>query len=323
MTRRARWATLASLALISSFAPAVKAQEIQKLVTISTAAKISAVTVCGAAGSAAGFTLDGSVYVWRIPSGELAATWKSAADTSALACSFDGKWVAIGHRDGLVEITDSAGKLARTLAVAHAAVDSLAFAPDGSLLAVSAHEIPVELWDPGTGKRVAELQTDFSGSTSMDFARDTSLFATADADTAVRLYDRSGKLRAKYAGLVLEPFAVRFMPDGKELVVGGADCTLTFLDTSDGHAIRQLPKHPDPIFQTAALPDGHSVLSLHIDAATLANFSVVLWNLETKAHRNLAIEGKNVVGYGEISSHQPALFTADSDSSLTVWVIPD
>jgi hypothetical protein len=36
----------------------------------------------------------------------------------------------------------------------------------------------------------------------------------------------------------------------------------------------------------------------------------------------VAIAGKNLVGYGEISNHQPVLFTADSNSSLTAWAIP-
>jgi WD40 repeat protein len=315
--------TTAAVVLISSFAHRAMAEDLRKLVTISTPEKISTVSVCGTTGLVAGTAHDGTIHVWKLPSGEQVASWKSGAPVSALACSFDGKWLAIGDGDGAVKITDAAGKLVRMFAVAHAAVDSVAFAPDGSLLAVGTHENPVQLWNPATGERVAKLHTDFGGSTSVDFAPDSSLVATADADTAVRIYDRSGKLKASYTGLLLEPFAISFRPNGKEIVVGGADGTLSILSAADGHVIRQLPKSPDPIFNAVVLPDGNRVLSVQADAATIQSYSVTLWNFGSNERRDVAIAGKDLVGYGEVSNHQPVLFTADSDSSLTAWAIPN
>ncbi|MGH9747164.1 MAG: WD40 repeat domain-containing protein [Candidatus Acidiferrales bacterium] len=323
MRRYARWVALAVLTLLSTFAHNVEAQDVRKLVTISTTGKIRAVSVCGTGGLAAGLVHDDSIAVWRLPSGEAASSWKTGAKVTSLACSSDGKWVALGKGDGSVEIEDMAGKPARTLQVAHGSVDDLAYAPDGSLLAVSVHEKPVQLWNALNGSRVAELETDFSGSTGMAFSPDSATIATSDADTVVRIYDRSGKLKAKYTGLLLEPFAISFAPNGKEIVVGGADCTLTILEASNAQLIRQLPKRPDPIFQAAALPDGHSLLSLEIDAATLGKYAVVVWNLGTGAQRELTIDGSKLVGYGAISNHQPVLFTADSDSSLSVWAVPE
>jgi WD40 repeat protein len=312
---------LTAAAAISSFAAAASAQDVRKLVTITTPARIRTVSMCGTSGLAAGLVRGGSIDIWRLPSGEVASSWKTGAGVTSLACSSDGKWVAFGKRDGSVEVADAAGKPARMLAVAHERINDVAYAPDGSLLVVSVSGRPAQLWNPVTGSLVAELETDFSGSTGMAFSPDSSLFATSDGDTAVRIYDRSGKVKAKYAGLLLEPFAISFLPDGKEVVVGGADCTLTFLNVTSGDVVRQLPKHRDPIFATVAFPEGHSVLSLHIDAATLEKFTVVLWNLGTNERRDLAINGKNLVGYGEIANHRPVLFTADSDSSLTAWEI--
>ena len=123
----------------------------------------------------------------------------------------------MGDVDGGVKITDTTGKLVRMFAVAHSAVDTVAFAPDGSLLAVGTHENPVQLWNPGTGTRVAELHTDFSGSTSVDFSPDSSLVATADADTAVRIYDRSGGLKARYTGSFSNLLRLASGPTGRKL----------------------------------------------------------------------------------------------------------
>lgn len=105
--------------------------------------------------------------------------------------------------------------------------------------------------------------------------------------------------------------------------MGGADGMLSILSAADGQVIRRLPKSPDPIFNAVVLPDGNRVLSLQVDAATIQNFSVTFWNLGSNERRDVAVAGKHLIGYGEISNHQPVMLTVDSDSSLTAWAIPD
>ena len=107
------------------------------------------------------------------------------------------------------------------------------------MLEVQFYESATQLWDIAHDMVIAALQTNFSGGGG--FSPDTSQFATADFDTVVRIYDRSGNLKSKYASLLLEPFTLSFMADGKQLVVGGADSKLSFLDTSDGYLSRTLP----------------------------------------------------------------------------------
>ncbi len=315
---RAGW-----LMLILAVATCLNAQDVRKLVTITTPVRIGNVSVCGPSGLAAGFARNGSVYVWRLPSGELASSRPAEDGVSALACSPDGKWLALGKRDGSVVIMDVSGKAVRTLAVASNPIGDLAFSPDASLLAVNLSEAPVQLWNPAQGTRVAVLKTDFGGSTSMDFSPDSALFATADADTAIRIYDRNGKLKTTYSDLLLEPFAISFMPDGKQVVIGGADSILTILDASDAHVVRQLPKQAGPIFGVAALPDGVSLFSLDIDAATLKKFTTLRWNVRTGERRELPLDGAHLVGAGTTAGRKAVLFTADSDSALTAWVFPN
>jgi len=314
MRRRAGWLTL-----MVALASCSNAQDVRKLVTITTPARIRSASVCGPSGLSAGLARNGAVYVWRLP-GELVSTRPAEGGISALACSPDGKWLALGKRDGSVVVADITGKAVRTLAVTRLRISDLAFSPDGSLLAVNVTEAPAQLWNPAQGTLVAALKTDFGGSTAMDFSPDSSLFATADGDTSVRIYDRNGKLKATYSDLLLEPFAVSFMPDSKQVVIAGADCTLTILDASDAHVVRQLPKHPDPIFALAALPDGTSLVSLHIDAARLEKFTTLLWKIQTGERRELPIDGAHLVGYGTTAGHKSVFFTADSDSALTAWV---
>jgi WD40 repeat protein len=317
MSGRAGW-----LMLMLVLATCSDAQDFRKLVTITTPAHIRSVSVCGSSGLAAGIGAEGSVYVWRLPSGGLVNRRPTEDGVTALACSPDGKWLAVGKRDGSVVITDISGKTAKTLAVASERINYLKFSPDGSLLAARVSDAPARLWNPVQGTPVAVLKTDFSGTRSMAFSPDSSLFATADSDTSVRIYDRSGKLKATYSGFLLEPFAITFI-DGKQIVVGGADCILTILDASDAHIVRQLPRQPDPIFAVAGLPDGMSLWSLHVDAIGLRKYTPLLWDLRSGEQRELPIDGAHIVGFGTTAGSKWVLFTADSDSSLTVWEFPN
>lgn len=313
------------LVLLTVAAMAAQAQDaplsVGKMVSIATPARIQTVSLCGTTGLVAGLAHGGAVYVWRIPSGQLVASRAAEDGIRSLACSPDGKWLALGRGDGTVAITDASGKTAGRLAVSDRGINDVAFSPDGSLLAANPSGAPVQLWNVEKRKRVAELQTDFSDSAAMTFSPDGARFATPDTDTRVRIYDRSGKLQATYAGFLLEPFAISFTHDSKQVVVGGADCMLTFLDASDGHVLRQLAKQPDPIFWAAALPNGVSVVSLHIDAAALGTFTMLLWDVPAGTPRKLGFDARHMVGFGTSNDDKPLFMTADSDTSLTAWVL--
>ncbi len=170
---------------------------------------------------------------------------------------------------------------------------------------------------------IAALQTNFSGSGVVGFSPDSSQFATADFDTVVRIYDRSGNLKAKYAGLLLEPFALSFMPDGKQLVVGGADSTLTFLDASDGHLLRTLPTGADPVFVAWPLPGGNSLVSMQVDANTLKHYTFLVWNLATAKSSAMPVDVSKVAGTGVPQKNQAVIFLRDSNSSVTEWALPN
>jgi WD40 repeat protein len=316
-------ALLASALSALALSTCTQAQQVHKLVTLTTSAEVRRVSVCGGSGLVAALSADGSVGIWRMPSGEAVAKRPPEDATRSVTCSADGKWIAAGKADGSVAITEISGAPVRTLAGSRQRTDGLAFSPDGSLLAIRSHDSPAQIWNTVRGVMVATLQTNFAGSGDMAFSPDGSLLATADLDTTVRIYDHAGKLRAIYTGLLLEPFAISFMPDGKQLVVGGADCTLTVLDASDGHLVRALPKQSDPVSFAAVLPDGARLLSLHFDAGAMEKVTTLLWDLRSGTSRELPIDGARFKGFGVTADRLPVLFTADSKTRLTAWALRD
>ncbi len=316
-------ALFASFLLATLCAAPAHGRELTMLTTLPVSSPVEHVAVCGHSGLAAALGRDGSITVFRPASAEVVTRRPPEAGLSVLACSSDGKLLATSKSDETVVIADVSGTALRRFSMSGKRVADLMFSPDSSMLAVLLYESPAQLWDVAHGTLIAALHTNFSGSARVDFSPDSSRLATADLDTTVRIYDRAGNLKAKYTALLLESFALGFTRDGKQLVVGGADSNLTFLDAADGHLLRTLPTSSDPIVFAWPLPGGNSLLSMHLDANSLKHSTVLVWNLATAKSRALPIDVTKVAGGGEPQKDLPVLFLRDSDTSVTAWVLPD
>src|SRR5260370_38251678 len=79
---------------------------------------------------------DGVIRRWDLETGKAAAEPESYEGLSRAAYSRDGRFVAIGDGSGRIDLWDGrSGKPIRTIQKVGVAVASLAFAPDGKLLA--------------------------------------------------------------------------------------------------------------------------------------------------------------------------------------------
>jgi hypothetical protein len=124
---------------------------------------------------------------------------------------------------------------------------------------------------------VLELQRPIGGTSALAFSRDGSRIATADADTAIRVYDtRAGKISPPNTDFLLEPLALAFTADGKQLVTGG-DKVMASLDVASGKLIRKSGKLDDPVAALDISPDGTLVAAmlLHADNMLLPGLVIV------------------------------------------------
>jgi WD40 repeat protein len=65
------------------------------------------------------------------------------------------------------------------------------------------------------------------------FSPNGTRIGTGDGDTVVRVYDASsGALHRTSQGTLLEPMTVAFSPDGKTLLAGGVDKTISFIEAA-------------------------------------------------------------------------------------------
>ena len=247
-----------------------------------------ALAICRSGQRLAVIVSDKTVHVWELPSGKVAKTLDMRPPARALELSDDGRLLAIADESGAVSVWNtSSWQILRKLLPA-LPISVLAISPDDHMLA-GGGRFDDQVWDLTTGEHLATVRPAFGNSMAMSFSPDSTLLATADADTAVRVYDaRTGNLRSTASDLLLESLALDFSRDGKSLFVGGADKTISIVDPLTGRVRDTLPKQSGTLRRLVASTDGEQIAAMYNlpDRFEEPSISVaLLWDIGSRSVR--------------------------------------
>jgi WD40 repeat protein len=188
------------------------------------------------------------IKLWNLKTGKLLRTLAgNSHEVDALAISPDGKTLASGGRFGGPSLAPApgyvapkdipcrasangceeiklwdldTGKLRKTIRGDSGGVKSLAFSPDGKMLATSSKKI--KLWDLDTGKLLRSLNEE-SNARSIAFSPDGKTLATGDYNGTILLWDLKTKNPPRImSGNEAPSLFVAFSPDGKMLASSGS-----------------------------------------------------------------------------------------------------
>jgi WD40 repeat protein len=146
---------------------------------------------------------DKTIKLWEVATGSLVRTLTGHTDyVNSVAFSPDGRLLAsgsCGQRDsggnciqGEIKLWDVAsGREVRTLSGHTDYVWSVAFSPDGRLLASGSDDRTIKLWEVATGREVRTLSGHTNDVYSVAFSPDGRLLASGSADKTIKLWDVS------------------------------------------------------------------------------------------------------------------------------------
>ena len=239
----------------------------------------------------------------------------------------DGKTLASAHGDRTVRMWDvETRELKHTLggSLVHSSIErrghqhaahSVAFSPDGNILASGGRGGRVLLWDTNRG-RLKQFMLRHAGTVwSLAFSPDGNTLAAATEGGYVYIYDvsnlRSVERKYRLRAHSERAWSVAFSPDGEFLASSGGDALVRLWDYETGRAKKTLRGHEEQVL-SIAFGAGDTL------ATGSADGTVRLWDVETGASRILAGHTDWVFG---VAFHPNGEFLASTgkDMSVRLW----
>ncbi len=296
------------------------------------------------------------IRLWEVATGEEISTIDFQA--RAVALSPDGRTLASSSGRG-IELWDveTGSQVAAMSGRGTSGIESLAFSPDGRLLAAgdSWSGTSVHLWDTETATRTATLEGHRDAVNRVVFSPDGRSVASASQDHTVKLWDvASASIVTTFEGHTSWVFSVDFSPDGTLLASASEEVKVWDIDTGeaatfslgdgfsglrgsvdfspDGTKLAAISADGVTLLEVAtgsavSLATGHPygsrAVALSPDGTMLAtaakNVEVHLWDVATGSV-NAMLRGHTVrVNSVEFSPDGTTLASSGSDRTIKLW----
>ncbi len=193
-------------------------------------------------------------------------------------------------------------------------VYSVAFSPDGKMIATGSWDNSARLWDAATGRPLGQPLEHSGHVFGVAFSPDGKTIVTASGDKTARLWDvvtcRPRGQPLSHGG---EAWTPAFSPDGKIVVTSSNDKTVRFWDAATGRLLGQPTVHSGYVYAVAFSPDGRTILTGGSDNTAR------LWDVTTRRPLGPPLEHSGWVRCAAFSPNGKTILTGSWDKTARQW----
>lgn len=191
---------------------------------------------------------------------------------------------------------------------------SVAFSPDGQLLATGDTDRELRIWRVADGKNLLTCQGHTNWIWSVAFSPDGRMLASGSDDKTIKLWDvQTGRCLQTLQEAPYQVWSVAFSPDGQFLASGSEAPMIKLWDLKTGKCCSTLEGHTNWVRSIAFSPNGQLLASGSDDG------TVKLWNLKSGKCSETLEEHKDRVWSVAFSPNGDLLASSSSDQTIKLW----
>jgi WD40 repeat protein/energy-coupling factor transporter ATP-binding protein EcfA2 len=179
-------------------------------------------------------------------------------------------------REVLQRAIDAAPPILRALPISTSESNSVAFSPNGQILAIAGDDGIVQLWDVASGKVIHGFRGHTNRVRCVAFSRDGRRLASASDDHTVRLWDTvKRKETYRFHSKIGQVRAIAFNPDGQTIACAGTKGIICLWNGNQNKPLFQFCGQNGEVKSVTFSPDGQMIVGGGTDG------SIWLWNVHT------------------------------------------
>ncbi len=281
---------------------------------------ITCVAICPDDQTLVSSSLDDTVKLWALETGELLETLTGhTRSVNAIAISPDGNTLASGSDDYTIRIWNLVTRESiRTLTGHSRDVNAIAISPDARFLVSGGEDRTIRLWQLENGTPLRTLFGVAGMIKSIAVSPDGRLLVSGGFDNKIKLWSlQNGQQVNAWTAHRNSVNAVAISPDGTTLASGSKDRSIKLWGLRTGELLNTLTGHRRDVNTLAFTPDGHTLVSGSSDG------SIKLWQLDHSEPIQSLRGHLDAISAIALSHDGTRIISGSSDKTIRIWKMPD